>query len=125
MVFVKDENLVNLFPKTDSITLGKYKNGTLVADNEFCVSDYISVKAGDVIYFAAVYNRYATDDDSQNWAYSAINIANSIDSKTTVSFDFAIKYEDLGRNYSIFAYRVRPDTTKISIALSRVCYEDG
>ena len=122
---VKDENLVNLFPKTDSITLGKYKNGKLVTDNEFCVSDYISAKAGDVIYFAAVNNKYATDDDSQNWAYSAINIADSNDSKTTVSFDFAIKYEDLGRNYSIYAYRVRPDTTKISIALSRVCYDDG
>lgn len=109
--------LVNLFPKSD-----KTYNGRIDAKNaeiesaSYRTSDYITVKEGDVIYFGA-----AVSSQGYHLALQDENKKGT----TTVNYKYMVMYEDIGRGYAIYSYRIRPDTAYVRVVAATGVYDDG
>ncbi len=126
------ETLNNVFPRSDSVLKGYVtENGTVSTDNwwKYATSDYISVTKGDTLYFTgyvpqdyhlALYdaNKTYITDQSNSTKDATVGV-NHIDS------DFLIEYEDLGRDYMIYAYHIgRSNVKYVRVIASRGMYGD-
>lgn len=111
------KDLVNVFPTSNTTFAGRshYNDGD-VAATAYRTSDYISVKPGDVLYFAA---------SVLTQGYSLTLYDANKKGTTNVSVDYCVKYEDLGRGYGILAYRMRPGTAYVRIVAATGVYDDG
>lgn len=106
--------LTNFFPVSDDTVMGKVAEGESTDDHYYRSTKLFDVESGDVIYYAAQQSEsyHISYVDSEGVGYNIKPI-------------FTILYEDLGRDYAIYAYRVRPGTKKIAVVLRRSDYEDG
>jgi len=113
------KNIKNLFPATSNPYAGRYDAGIpegKVDTDTYRSSDLISVKSGDVIYFASALQ-------SQGYHLSLFDAnGKGIDN---IAAKYMVLYEDLGDGYAIYSYRVRPDAAKFSAILRKGCFEDG
>lgn len=117
------EPLVNLFPVSDKTFAGRIGNSTAtsnkleyVESSVYRACEFFSVQHGDVLYFAAA---------AQSQGYH-LSLANASGIGTTnVKAPYMVLYEDLGRGYAIYAYRMRPGTAKATVVTSTGVYEDG
>jgi len=114
------ETIENKFPISSMTFAGAYnvKNGAVTPELgvAFRSSTFIPVQHGDVIYFAAA-------DQSQGW-HLCLRDANG-KGTTTVGSKYMVLYEDLGRGYAIYAYRMRPGTARVSVIVKTGVYDDG
>lgn len=109
--------LENLFPKSDKTFAGRVDaSNKEIASSAYSSSDYIPVKAGDVLYFGAAVS-------SQGY-HLALQDANK-KGTTTVNYKYMVEYEDIGRGYSIYAYRIRPGTAYVRVVAATGVYDDG
>ena len=117
------ETLVNKFPVSDKTYLGRIgvdtsKTNKLIYEegSTYRSSEFITVQRGDVVYFAAA---------SQSQGYHlALADANGVGT-TNVKAPFMVLYEDLGKDYAIYAYRMRQGTGKVTVVLGAGTYSDG
>ncbi len=148
------EALNNVFPKSDSVSMGYItqngterfntkKNGEWVVTTandwwKCATSDYISVTQGDTLYFTGYVPGYFGDQDNDNYHLALCdadknyitNQSNSTSNPSTgvnwVNSDFLIEYENLGRDYMIYAYHIgRSDVKYVRVIASRGMYDDG
>lgn len=111
------ETLVNKFPVSEKTYNGRIDASSGQVESEsYRSSEFIPVKAGDVIYFAAA-------SSTQGYHLSLRNSSNK--GTTNVNKNYMVEYEDLGRGYSIYAYRMRPGTAYATVVISTGVYEDG
>ncbi len=109
--------LINVFPVSDKTFAGRSNSdNTEIPTDAYRTSDYIPVKAGDVLYFAAA----STTQGYHLTLYDANKKAT-----TNVKAPYMVTYEDLGREYAIYAYRMRPGTGYVRIVAASGVYEDG
>lgn len=110
------ETLTNLFPRSDKTYNGRIdaKNAEIASDS-YRTSDYIPVKEGDVIYFGAAVSsqgyHLALQDENKNGT-------------TTVNYKYMVMYEDIGRGYAIYSYRIRPGTAYVRVVAATGVYDD-
>lgn len=107
----------NKFPVSDKTFAGRSdsKSGDVAAD-AYRTSDYIPVKEGDIIYIAAAV--------STQGYHMTLYDANK-KATTNVTKDHMVWYEDLGRGYMIYAYRMRPGTAYARVVAATGVYNDG
>ena len=111
------EALVNVFPTSDKTFPGRSNSdNTDIEATAYRTSDYIPVKAGDVLYFAAA----VLSQGYHLTLYDANKKAT-----THVKIDSMVTYEDIGRGYGILAYRMRPGTGYVRIVAATGVYDDG
>jgi len=109
--------LTNLFPKSDKTYAGRIDaNNKEVASDNYRSSDYIPVKEGDIIYFGAAV--------STQGYHLALQDANK-KGTTTVNSKYMVMYEDIGRGYAIYSYRIRPGTGYVRVVAATGVYDDG
>ena len=109
--------LTNLFPKSDKTYAGRVDaSNKEIASDSYRSSDYIPVKPGDVLYFGAAVT-------TQGY-HLALQDANK-KGTTTVNNQYMVQYEDIGRGYSIYAYRIRPGTAYVRVVAATGIYDDG
>ncbi len=109
------ETLENLFPARSNATLRGYVSGGTFTENSYYRSRrYTDFEVGDVFYIAAV---------NQGHDHS-IDIVNENGKGQRVLINNLVLYEDLGRNYAIYAYRVRPETREIAFNIGVGVYDD-
>ena len=107
----------NKFPVSDKTFAGRCdsKEGDVATDS-YRTSDYIPVKEGDFIYIAAA----AASQGYHMTLYDANKKAT-----TNVNKNHMVWYEDLGRGYMIYSYRMRPGTAYIRVVAAAGVYNDG
>lgn len=117
------ETLVNKFPVSDKTFLGRIGNDSskpnklIYEENDtYRSSEFITVQRGDVVYFAAA-------SQSQGYHLSLAD-ANGVGT-TNVKAAYMVLYEDLGRGYAIYAYRMREGTGKVTVVVGKGTYDDG
>ncbi len=109
--------LENRFPVSDKTFAGRVDaNGEEVAAAAYRTCDYIPVKSGDTLYFAAA----AADQ-----GYHLVLFNSAKKGLTTVKSDYMIHYEDIGRGYKTFAYRIRSDAAYVKVVAATGVYDDG
>lgn len=107
----------NKFPVSDKTFVGRCdsKEGDVATDS-YRTSDYIPVKEGDFIYIAAA----AASQGYHMTLYDANKKAT-----TNVNKNHMVWYEDLGRGYMIYSYRMRPGTAYVRVVAASGVYNDG
>ena len=107
----------NKFPVSDKTFAGRCdsKEGDVATDS-YRTSDYIPVKEGDFIYIAAA----AASQGYHMTLYDANKKAT-----TNVNKNHMVWYEDLGRGYMIYSYRMRPGTAYVRVVAASGVYNDG
>ena len=107
----------NKFPVSDKTFAGRCdsKEGDVATDS-YRTSDYIPVKEGDFIYIAAA----AASQGYHMTLYDANKKAT-----TNVNKNHMVWYEDLGRGYMIYSYRMRPGTAYVRVVAAAGVYNDG
>jgi lysophospholipase L1-like esterase len=107
----------NKFPVSDKTFAGRChsKEGDVATDS-YRTSDYIPVKEGDFIYIAAA----AASQSYHMTLYDANKKAT-----TNVNKNHMVWYEDLGRGYMIYSYRMRPGTAYVRVVAASGVYNDG
>ena len=111
------EALVNVFPVSDKTFAGRIdaSQGKVEAA-AYRSCEFVTVQRGDVVYFAAA---------SQSQGYHlSLQDANG-KGTTNVKAPYMVLYEDLGKDYAIYAYRMRPGTGKVTVVIGTGTYEDG
>ncbi len=111
------EELVNKFPVSDKTFAGRIDaaDGKVTAD-AYRSCEFITVQRGDVLYFAAA---------SQSQGYHlSLQDANG-NGTTNVKAPYMVLYEDLGKDYAIYTYRMRPGTGKATVVIGTGVYDDG
>ena len=113
----ESKDLVNVFPTSNKTFAGRsaYNDGDVEAA-AYRTSDYIPVKPGDVLYFAAAVL-------SQGYHLTLYDANKK--GTTNVKIDYSVLYEDIGRGYGILAYRMRPGTAYVRIVAATGVYDDG
>ena len=111
------EALVNVFPVSDKTFAGRIdaSQGKVEAA-AYRSCEFVTVQRGDVVYFASA-------AQSQGYHLS-LQDANG-KGTTNVKAPYMVLYEDLGKDYAIYAYRMRPGTGKVTVVIGTGCYEDG
>ena len=111
------ETLVNVFPVSDKTFAGRIDatDGKVAAD-AYRSCEFVTVQRGDVVYFAAA-------AQSQGYHLS-LQDANG-KGTTNVKAPYMVLYEDLGKDYAIYAYRMRPGTGKVTVVIGTGTYNDG
>ncbi len=111
------EALVNVFPVSDKTFAGRIdaSDGKVAAD-AYRSCEFVTVQRGDTVYFASA-------AQSQGYHLS-LQDANG-KGTTNVKAPYMVLYEDLGKDYAIYAYRMRPGTGKVTVVIGTGCYEDG
>lgn len=107
----------NKFPVSDKTFAGRSdsKSGEVATDS-YRTSDYIPVKEGDIIYIAAA----VASQGYHMTLYDANKKAT-----TNVNKDHMVWYEDIGRGYMIYSYRMRPGTAYVRVVAATGVYNDG
>ncbi len=109
--------LDNKFPKASTTFDGRVDGtGAEVAAAQYRTSDFIPVKGGDVLYFAAA----AADQ-----GYHLVIFDKNKKGLTTVNKNYMLHYEDLGRGYMTFAYVIRHDAAYVKVVAATGVYDDG
>ena len=109
--------IINKFPVSDKTFAGRVdKTDGMVEHPAYRSCEFITVQEGDVIYFAAA---------SQSQGYHLC--LQDAEGKGTleVTSPFMVLYEDLGRGYAIYAYRMRPGTARATVIVGTGVYDDG
>ena len=107
----------NKFPVSDKTFAGRCDSSAgEVASDSYRTSDYIPVKEGDYIYIAAA----VASQGYHMTLYDANKKAT-----TNVNKNHMVWYEDLGRDYMIYAYRMRPGTAYVRVVAATGVYNDG
>ena len=111
------EALVNKFPVSDKTFAGRVDaTDGKVAAAAYRSCEFITVQRGDVVYFAAA---------AQSQGYH-LSLADETGKGTTnVKAPYMVLYEDLGKDYAIYAYRMRPGTGKVTVVIGTGVYDDG
>ena len=110
------EALVNVFPVSDKTFAGRIGTDGKVEAAAYRSCEFVTVQRGDVVYFASA-------AQSQGYHLS-LQDANG-KGTTNVKAPYMVLYEDLGKDYAIYAYRMRPGTGKVTVVIGTGCYEDG
>ena len=107
----------NKFPVSDKTFAGRSdsKEGEVASDS-YRTSDYIPVKEGDIIYIAAA----VASQGYHMTLYDANKKAT-----TNVNKNHMVWYEDIGRGYMIYSYRMRPGTAYVRVVAATGVYNDG
>lgn len=111
------EALVNVFPVSDKTFAGRIdaSQGKVEAA-AYRSCEFVTVQRGDTVYFAAA---------SQSQGYHlSLQDANG-KGTTNVKAPYMVLYEDLGKGYATYAYRMRPGTGKVTVVIGTGTYEDG
>ncbi len=112
------DTLVNKFPKSNSTFDGQINaNGTTKVAAQYHSSDFIAVNPGDMVYIAA-----AKADQGYHMVLFG---SNKTALNQTITKDYMIQYEDLGRGYLLLGYRVRSDAYFVRVVAASGVYEDG
>ncbi len=112
------DTLVNKFPKSNTSFDGQVNaNGTTKVAAQYHSSDFIAVNPGDMVYIAAAKADQGYHMVLFNSSKGALN--------QSISKDYMIQYEDLGRGYLLLGYRVRSDAHFIRVVAASGVYEDG
>ncbi len=113
---VNAENLINLFPTSDATFAGRASNKGDIADEKYMTGDYISVKEGDVIYFAAA-------AEAQN--YQLVVYEEGKTAPGHVTFNYMVRVDTIDDTHCIYAYRMRPGTAYVRFVAPKDVYEAG
>ena len=108
------EALVNLFPVSENTIMGNMSAGTGKTNYRYRSCPFIDVTEGDIIYYAAASNAQQYHISVMTSGGSGANLESP-----------KLLVEDLGREFGIYAYRVGPDITKVSVVLGTPTYDDG
>ena len=91
-------------------------NDNLIADTKyFCTQGYVEVNTGDMVYFVG----------EKNQGYHLTMYADNKDAVSTVQKPYIVQYDDLGNNYAIYAYRIRPGVKYIRYTYSAALQNAG
>ncbi len=111
------ENPTNIFPVSENNFWGRTDgNNPDVATGAYVTTPYIEVKEGDVVYFGAA---------AQDQGYHLTLYNSSKKSTTNVKKEYMVLYEDLGRGFGIYAYKIRTGTKYVRIVAAGGVYGDG
>ncbi len=111
------EKLDNKFPKANTTFAGRVdKDGSEIAAAQYRTSDYIPVEPGDAFYFAAA----AADQ-----GYHLVIFDKNKKGLSTVNSNYMIHYEDIGRGYMTYMYRIRSDAHFVKVVAATGVYDDG
>lgn len=109
-------SLDNKFPKTMKVFAGRTDvSGGEIASASYTSSDYIPVKDGDVLYFAAAVL-------SQGYHLTLYDANKK--GTTNVNSKYMVLTEDIGRGYGIYSYKMRPGTAYVRIIAATGVWND-
>ena len=109
--------LVNVFPQSDKVFAGRVdKANAEIAAEAYRTCPAVPVKEGDVVYIAAA---------ALSQGYHLVLLDKNGNGTTTVQIDYMIQYEEIGNDFGILAYRMRPGTGYVRIVAATGVYDDG
>ncbi len=109
--------LDNKFPKADTTFAGRVdKTGAEIAAAQYRTSDFIPVEPGDAFYFAAA---------AEDQGYHLVIFDKNKKGLSTVTKNYMVHYEDIGRGYMTYMYRIRSDAHFVKVVAATGVYDDG